>query len=280
MSETLKDAVELSRDYTSGLIRADFSSPLHCRKGFMVVEGNDDVLFYRKYIIPNTKIYPAFKSKTQGGGNNHVIYVVEVVNQWAIGVKICGIIDADYRRFTDDVPAGNVFFTDHRDIEMTVMAAGSVQPVLSRMVSLQQVMPVAKFLGIMRLCNAKYDLGIKFKKIVKKSIIFDGASTLICDWRKAVESEFWHNLPFKDKWHKIVYIVSTWIMLRMSDGKYQDSDICCGHDLLKLLAFAENNSKSDKDIWEEISNVYTVTDFEGTKLYHRIANWYRENALL
>ena len=66
MSGSLKGTVgALSPEYTSGLIRADFSSPIHHNKGFMVVEGMDDVSFYGRYVIPNVKIYPPSSSTAQ-----------------------------------------------------------------------------------------------------------------------------------------------------------------------------------------------------------------------
>ena len=283
MSGSLKGTVgALSPEYTSGLIRADFSSPIHHNKGFMVVEGMDDVSFYGRYVIPNVKIYPAFKSETQGGGNNHVISVVEIVAKWEIGVCICGVIDADYRRFTKDIPTGDIFLTDHRDIEMTVLTSDSVASVMAKYdTSMRRILPVAKLIGIMRLCNAKYDLGVKFRNIVKRSMLFDEYGSLIYNWKGVLESAFWRNLPFRLKRHKIFCILVTWVMIKTGFPRsVSDSDICCGHDVLRFIAYAEKPSKSDKEIWCEICRSYSTENFEKTDLYHHIKTWYNKSSLL
>ena len=118
MLQSLQDTVR-EPSGTKAAIRQALMSPVGLRVVWVVVEAEEDVAVYEKFMQPDSTVVKTSEGETGRKGYANVELIVSEIKEEVPVAHIMGIRDADYSRFEADytVPA-NIFLTDRRDLEM------------------------------------------------------------------------------------------------------------------------------------------------------------------
>ena len=118
-------------------LRLKVFSPAGLTALWVLVEGDADPYFYeRMFIVGNVHVIKAGKPDSIGvvhGGYRAVIDLVGKMLSARNNLLVIGIIDKDWRSFVktgDRLPANNIFVTDRRDLEMTLLSFPRLRKVL------------------------------------------------------------------------------------------------------------------------------------------------------
>lgn len=282
---SLQDLTErVAPSYTKAVIQAGLRSPQGERCTWIVVEDIDDVNVYERFFQPD--ITHVLTSENENG-NKGCSYVEETVTEILAeenNPSIFGIRDTDYTRYETPLhqfPSA-IFTTDHRDVEMMMLAAPSVQAALDAwnpalLVKLEEGKPVTRMMGYIRLCNHIYSLGCNFKKKVRISKLWDDTShSLIANWELELMTLFLNHYnntsdnphtPFTEEKYK-------WTIAEERLDNEDSLDICQGHDTIRLLQYMMvRNQYNEVNIMRCMTNAYGVSDFQQTRLYNDIRDW-------
>lgn len=294
MSEVWTSLQDLTEDiapsYTKAVIQAGLRSPQGERCIWIVVEDVDDVNVYERFFQPD--ITHVLTSENEDG-NKGCSYVEEIVTEVLAEENnplIFGIRDTDYTRY--ETPAHQfppaIFTTDHRDVEMMMLAAPSVQVALNAwhpalLVKLEEGKPVTRMMGYIRLCNHIYSLGCNFKKKVKISKLWDNTShSLITDWESVLMTLFLnHHNNSSDNPHTPLTEEKYHRTIEKERLDNEDSlDICQGHDTIRLLQYMMvQNLYNETNIMRCMTNAYEISDFQQTELCNHIRAWEAEKGV-
>lgn len=280
--------------HTLGHIFAKLKGRFSGRTTFVVVEGSDDLAFYKRFFDHSTTaVYYSTKLTDEGrvdtGGCEELQNIVQTVLEDGRTDKVLGIMDTDYRKYKKGyIYPEHIFHTDYRDMEMTALSSSSVRQCLDSWVSdfenkLKSLEPILRYAGKLRIMNDIYRLGCNFKKKCKINCVYDEHShSVYCDWKKRYNRKFLKvclqkkKQTFMDRLHTCLMICFSKLHLMCcsydSESVY---DICHGHDTIKLLSLSLVNNAlySEEAIWEKCFDAYTIGDFKNTKLYASLCSW-------
>lgn len=280
--------------HTLGHIDTKLRGMLGNRTTFVIVEGSDDLAFYKRFMdISKTTSYYSTKlsdeGKVQDGGCEELQNIVRTVLREGRTDKIVGIMDTDYRKYLDGYQyPPNIFHTDHRDMEMTALSTPSVQQALRNWIRdfdsiFDGLKAMLRHAGELRIMNDRFRLGCSFKKKVKISCIFDtGRQAVVENWRAKYDGRFLRACLIKKK-QSFIGLLKTLTALSKATVFYMfhsfasesDYDVCQGHDTLQLLSLSlvDTATYSQDTIWEKCFNAYTIKDFKNTRLYASLHSW-------
>lgn len=103
-------------------------SPAGLRVTWVVVEAEEDVAVYERFMQPDSTVVKTSESETGRKGYANVELIVREIKQEVPVAHIMGIRDADYSQYEEGytVP-DNIFLTDRRDLEMMLLEAETVK---------------------------------------------------------------------------------------------------------------------------------------------------------
>lgn len=283
--------------HTLGHIFAKLQGMRRTRTVFVVVEGADDLAFYARFFDRRVaSIYYSTRLKDDGtvdtGGCDELQNIVKTVLDDGRTDWVVGIMDTDYRKYKMGYSyPQNIFHTDYRDMEMTALSTESVNKALGTWIIgydsvLQQIEPMLRHAGKLRIINDLFRLGCSFKKKVKINTVFDNTTHRIySDWRRRYNGAFKKSC-FKKR-HGLYEYMAEWVRLmkastHLAFNNYRNEnlyDICQGHDTVSLLSLSlvNNSVYSESNIWEHCNNAYSLDDFKHTLLYTSLSKWAESN---
>lgn len=272
--------------FTKSIIKMALHTDKGCSTVWVVVEDSDDIEVYQRFLNKdNVKILISEDENHQKGCANVEAIVTEIKAEESSAL-IFGIRDADYTCYeqTAHIFPADVFVTDHRDIEMMMLAAPSVKAGLFEWNTefpdkITEGEPMSRKFGYMRICNHLKNSGCNFKKNVKISLIWNDAKhSFIPDWERMILSLFICNCGNK------AITEQEFNNLVDSLGLTKESmyNVCQGHDVLDLLQYMmiHTNIYNAKSIRKRMVNSYSKEDFASSKLYQSIDNWSKNNKVL
>lgn len=301
MATTTRTQVEQDMTrHTLGHIFTKLKGQRRSRTTFVIVEGSDDLAFYGRYF--NKRVVSAYystKMKDDGtvdtGGCEELQHIVKTVLDDGHTNNVIGIMDTDYRKYINGYSyPQNIFHTDCRDMEMTVFSTPSVRLALSEWINgfdnlWNQLVPVLRHTGTLRILNDKFRLGCNFKSKCKINRVFDEQShTVFADWKQRYDKAFLKSCMKNRKQtfvQKILKLATLCIakthQLFTCYSKESVYDICHGHDTIQLLSMSlvRTHIFSELAIWEKCFDAYTAADFARTRLYADINAWQKEKGL-
>ena len=292
LSTKTKAEQDLTR-HTLGHIITKLKGRFSDRITFVIVEGSDDLAFYKRFFdLSSTSVYYSTK-KDEGnvipGGCQELQNIVSSVLLDGRTDKIVGILDTDYRKYKKKYKyPKNIFHTDFRDMEMTALNTSSVNQALSSWINgyekkLRSLEPILRYAGRIRILNDLFGLGCNFKKKCKINCVYDENSHYIySDWQKRYHKKFINTCLKRNKQTGLEYL-HTLVKLLISHIHYVFNsydgesfyDLCHGHDTIKMLSLSLVNNAiySEDAIWEKCFDAYTVNDFKNTRLYSSLYAW-------
>lgn len=301
MASSLRTRVEQDMSkHTLEHIHTKLTGRLSYRTTFVVVEGSDDLAFYRKFLdICTTAPYYATKIDASGsvvdGGCEELQHIVRTILEEGRTDKIIGIMDTDSRKYLKGYKyPKNIFNTDHRDMEMTALSTPSVQQALRNWITdfdncFNDITVMLRHSGVLRIVNDKYRLGCNFRKKVKINCIFNTKVQRVYKlWRIRYDYRFLKsclkkkNQSFMGLMDTITRLFCAFAHQVIHSYKHEsDYDICQGHDTLHLLSLClVNTAKYSKDnIWQQCFDAYSLNEFKNTKLYDSLHTWEMEKGV-
>ena len=283
MLKSLRDTV-CEPSGTQSAIRQALKSPTGLRVAWIVVEAEEDVAVYEKFMQRDSTVVKTSAGNTGRKGYANVEIIVRAIKEEESRAHIMGIRDADYSRYKDgySVPV-NVFLTDRRDLEMMLLEANSVQQALRAWVpnydeALDKCVPVCRHFGYLRIYNEVAGLSVKFHDHLRPS--------KYCDFRQQAMAIGWEQ----ESTAKFVALseggcTAFDITSFIATHKLEDEElynVCRGHDLLKLLSLTliDVQTYSVSTIMAMITAAYSIKDFKATKLYASIQAWQTDEGVV
>ena len=276
MLQSLQDTVR-EPSGTKAAIRQALMSPAGLRVVWVVVEAEEDVAVYEKFMQPDSTVVKTSEGETGRKGYANVELIVSEIKEEVPVAHIMGIRDADYSRFEADytVPA-NIFLTDRRDLEMMLLEAESVQQALRTWApafddAFAKSIPVCRHFGYLRIYNEVADLTVRFHDNLRPNKYWDyQQQAMKATWEQDSTAKFVALSEGKCAATDVKAFVTTHKL--ENENLY---DICRGHDLLKLLSLSmvDVQTYSVEAIMTKMTEAYSLNDFKATRLYASIQAW-------
>ena len=262
---------------TKSAIRQALMSPAGLRVVWVVVEAEEDVKVYEKFMQSESTVVNTSEDETGRKGYANVELIVSEIKKEVPVAHIMGIRDTDYSRYKDGYEApANIFLTDRRDLEMMLLEAESVKQALRAWAptydqAFAKCIPICRHFGYLRIYNSLRGLFVTFHDNLKTVKYWDDNNhDLKPNWEQESMRRF-VSLAQKDcSADAITEFVST-----LSLDKEDFLDICRGHDVIPVLskALIRNHIYSEANIMIKMVEAYSLDDFKTTKLYSNIKTW-------
>lgn len=262
---------------TQSAIRQALKSSFGLRVAWVVVEAEEDVAVYEKFMERDATVVITSVDSTGHQGYANVEIIVREVKKEEPNAHIMGIRDADYTRYDSSykVPV-NIFLTDRRDLEMMMLESDSVKQALLAWaptfdVAFAKCVPICRHFGYLRIYNSLNGLFVTFHDNLKTVKYWDDyIHDLKANWKQESTSKF-VSLAKKDCSTNAFTEFITTLSLEEEDFL----DICRGHDLIPVLskALIRNHIYSEAQIMIQMTEAYSLNDFKSTRLCASIQAW-------
>lgn len=259
----------------------------------MVIEGNNDEKFYKKFVDENLcHIVVAH-------GKENAIQSIDIVNNSKLP-GVLAIVDTDFWRI-EGLPelSGNIFITDTHDSEGMVFCSEAFDRIVEEYCSKGKISKYdnlryfiyekSRPIGYLRLASHRSKLGLVFngldyKKITNKGTISVNIDTLVNHilhlTRENIKRQSVGQVDLSSK-----TILKSYKKTIRENGQYEDKDLCCGHDIIglfatglrKLFSSLQAAIASKENIEKIFRLTYDFKDFLNTELAAAIFNWERNN---
>jgi hypothetical protein len=257
----------LTKDSIISDIKLLLGADINKENVYVVVEGDDDIKFLRRYLNSNVTIYESFSGKNG---------VEEIVNSAIIfNSRVIGIRDKDY---CNDFKNKKIFFYDRCCLEMMIAEVdeafngiyyefynGEMEPHKLKEHILNELFTVSQ----LRKYNEENKMEINFKGISFQSMIDDES--------KINEDKFIEQIKKLNSGKPINFIDI------INKSSYQNTDnmldITNGHDFILLFkAFCDKrcrgNSANEKQISSVLRGSFSEEFLKETTLYENISNYF------
>lgn len=286
--------------YVESNLRILVTSPSGRHMLWVLVEGKADPYFYERMFDSNTTmVVMVGKPDCKGvihGGNIIVKELVKKLLAFSRNPFIIGIIDKDWRPFKkkSNLPLPeNIFETDHRDLEMTLLSYQRIINVLktevmtsiniNHLVYLRKDKNTDWFRDVwIRCCNVSRYMGI-FHIIASHFKTSDVCFTIPCYWEEKNHCLFpkWKDRLFitaikQCKISKLrLSIYRCWINLRYCPSRRPFFDVCRGHDFLSVLSCMLIDKSHFSEEWMTffMTNEISKQEIKSMQLYAHIGRW-------
>ncbi len=255
----------------------------------ILVESPDNKKLFENLLHEKCRFYSA-------NGWANVIENIKKVNlENNNSYALIGIIDADFRRISNEIPTEkNIFMTDYHDTEIMIISFVALEK-LNILVDKekiqtfenQQSKPLRDFIlelirpiSVLRWLNHRDNLGLKFKVrsrdkddnyIDYKSFIDEKYKFNLDILLKEVENKSQKQGFFKDKTIKQDFD-------NLLKNDFDLKELSNGHDFMNVLTMilkriAKNTPIKVADIETNFIFAYHLTDFQKTHLHQFLAVW-------
>jgi hypothetical protein len=262
---------------TKAAIRQALMSPAGLRVAWVVVEAEEDVTVYEKFMQPDSTVVKTSEGETGRKGYANVELIVSEIKKEVPVAHIMGIRDTDYSRYEEGYEApANIFLTDRRDLEMLLLEAESVKQSLRTWApaydeAFSKCIPVCRHFGYLRIYNELADLSVRFHDNLRPSKYWDfKQQAVVASWEQDITEKFVELSAGGCTAQDVKVFITT---QKLEDENLYD--ICRGHDLLNLLSLTlvDVQTYSVKAIMTKMTEAYSLDDFKATKLYSSIKTW-------
>jgi len=277
LSNSLREtANELSSKLVT--IRLRLNYPSNEAKVFVLLEGETDIRLFKK-------LFDLSKVEVDSlQGKEKVIQALQILLTEGYS-QVIGIKDADFDHLEATQAVKNLFITDYHDMEVSMIESEALQSLIYEYAHVQSdisdflsklkqnIYDSAITIGYLRWFNHQQNndqllfKALDFKKFVQKNhyqLIFD------------TERFFTRLLDDSKKQNSTLSITSQDLgdeIIRLKILSFDKLQICCGHDLTKLIALALGNNLNDVRIESALRLSYSLDYFKKTNLYVSLMNW-------
>jgi hypothetical protein len=264
-------------------LRADYAG------SFLLVEGETDCKFYKKYIDKtNCMVYPAY-------GKEKVLATVKGFEDFK---GLLAIVDADFLTIEGkDCDNENIIFTDTHDLETLILYYQDLEDSLIELIDekkmkkfekqqkcriIDLIMDSAEYIGLFVWISNSRNLSLNFKNLnytdfIGKTTLNLDLDTLFFSVRKNSMNKFFDEDSIKS------------IIIKLKNDKIDRWHVCRGHDIAEILSIGLKHifglDKKECHIVPDRKNVEKIlrtsfdsTSFKKTKVYYQTKKWELSNA--
>lgn len=259
-------------------IRLILKHPSNEEKVFVLLEGDTDIRLFKK-------LFDLSKVEVDSlQGKEKVIQALKVLLGEGY-TQVIGIKDADFDHLEETQAIENLFTTDYHDVEVSMIESEALQSLIYEYAHVQSnisdflsklkqnIYDSAITIGYLRWFNYQKDnkqlffKALDFKEFVQKNndqLIFDKERffTRLLNDSKKINPTL--SITYQNLDGEIIRLKT------LSSDKLQ---ICCGHDLTKLIALTLGNNLNDVRIESALRLSYSLDYFKKTNLYVSLMNW-------
>lgn len=275
----LLDAVDIAND-----IRMN---RLQYKEAFLLVEGHTDARVYGHFVKnDHCQIVTA-------NNKDNVIQVLKILEN-DLFVGVIAIVDADFDRLDGRQPTSpNLHHTDTHDLETLIINSPALEKVLAELGSENKLasfeanqsggvraalLRYGSSIGYLRWLSLRQQFNLKFESLTFSKFVNN--ETLIVDEAKLVKTVKDHSSAH--------HLSEAELQQQVQELKSEDHDlwqICCGHDLVSLLAIGLRKtlgSNDTKQVEPEVISralrlAYEYGHFCSTQLYASVEGWQKSN---
>lgn len=255
-------------------------------RSFLIIEGSSDEKLYGQYI------HPEWCEITVAYNKANAIEVISTLESNNFSGALA-IVDADFDVVGNSTTLShNLLYTDTHDLETMMIKSPALEKVLSEFGAKDKISVINKTgkdartllikcaspLGYLRWVSLKHDLALTFEKLSFDKFV--DKDDLTIDTAKMIKT-------VKEKSQKLGLIDAD-IQQKMAQVQKDTHDswhICCGHDLVCILALglrkalgSHSTGEVEPDIVEKwLRLAYERSFFIETRLYTAIRQWEQDN---
>ena len=266
-------------DYTKDSIKGSYQSESGRKMVFCIVEAEDDIDVYGKFITDQVVIQPSNIAGRKSWHNVESI-VSDLHNEFP-GITLFGIRDSDYTRYTKYVCPPNIFLTDARDLEMMMLHSRSVSSTLPEFKfadKITEAQETTRFLGYLRIYNEVKQAKCIFRKNVANSkLMWDSKSRCVLpDYKDRQFNAFKSYCDSNPNCTiSVTRIDFDEFLMQLQLPLEVCQYVCRGHDTIKILSFMLQGTPygDRKTLQWHLAQSYSYSDFVKTELYRSITDW-------
>lgn len=277
MSNSLREtANELSSKLVT--IRLILNYPSNEEKAFVLLEGETDIRLFKKLFDLNKVEVESLNGKEK------VIQALQILLSEGYA-NVIGIKDADFDHLEATQVVKNLFITDYHDMEVSMIESDALEALIHEYAHTQSNNPVfllnlktdmykiALTLGYLRWFNHKQVSNqLLFKNLDFKIFVQQN------DYQLNLEREKLFDRLLADSKNKNsnLELKNQDLQNKITDFQALSSDklqICCGHDLTKLIAMVLLKSPKGDAIERALRLSYSLEYFKNTQLYDSLMSW-------
>ncbi|MCI4407447.1 MAG: DUF4435 domain-containing protein [Sulfuricurvum sp.] len=277
MSNSLREtANELSSKLVA--IRLILNYPSNEAKVFVLLEGETDIRLFKKLFDLNKVEVDSLQGKEK------VIQALQILLTEGYS-QVIGIKDADFDHLEETQAIENLFTTDYHDMEVSMIESDALQSLICEYAHTQSnnaeflsnlkknIYDSAITIGYLRWFNHKQISNkLLFKNLDFKIFVQQNDYQLNLDKEKLCA----RLLDDSKKKNSALSIASQELddaILHLKTLSADKLQICCGHDLTKLIALALGNNLNGDKIESALRLSYSLDYFKKTNLYVSLMNW-------
>lgn len=277
MSNSLREtANELSSKIVA--IRLILKHPSNEKKAFILLEGETDIRLFKKLFDLNKVEVDSLQGKKK------VIEALQILLNEGY-TQVIGIKDADFDHLEETNVIKNLFTTDYHDIEVSMIESEALQSLIYEYAHAQSnnsgffsnlkqdIYDIAINIGYLRWFNHKQGNNqLLFKNLDFKIFVQQSDYQLNLDKEKL----YARVLDDSKKKNSNLELTNQDLQNKITDFQALSSEklqICCGHDLTKLIAMVLLKTPKGDDIERALRLVYSLEYFKQTQLYASLLAW-------
>lgn len=255
----------------------------------ILVEGSTDSKFYKGFFDLSLCNITACRGKQM------VIDAVYILERRGF-VGLIAIVDADFDRIVDKNYSDNIVMTQHNDVESMIFFSEALERILYNYGSLEKInahigrssgisvrsiiTDQAKFLGCMRFISMTKGWNLKFEGMTYQ---FENNRDVTLNQDSVID----HVIARSSSPHCLdrTYVRD---LIDCEIIKLNDEQLCCGHDLCRLLArglryaFGSHSRFEGEEGLKELGRImrlaFHADDFRESPVYQELMAWEQRNA--
>lgn len=256
----------------------------HPQWSFVLVEGDDDASLYRKFT------HPALCHVRAAYGKPRVLEAIDDLARSALP-GVLAIVDADFSALEGARPSlPNVLWTDHHDLEAGLIASPALERVLLELGHKEEtrgfrgpdagevrtrLLEIGLVIGHLRWLSKREGLSLYFDDLPFEKLIHD--KTLAFE-----EAALLAELQSRSRQGALVHAdIRAKIEAMKQAGAHDPWHVCCGHDLVGILAVGlrrvwganKESEVTPAKLEKDLRLAYERADFEQTRLRAAIQAW-------
>jgi len=277
LSNSLREtANELSSKLVA--IRLILKYPSNEEKAFVLLEGETDIRLFKKLFDLNKVEVESLNGKEK------VIQALQTLLGEGYS-QIIAIKDADFDHLEDTQTIENLFNTDYHDIEVSMIESEALQSLIYEYAHAQSnnsgflsnlkkdIYDSAISIGYLRWLNQKQEYNQLFFKVLDFRVFVQENN-----YKLTVNKENFFKRLMDDskKKNPTLSITSQDLddeIVRLKTLSSDKLQICCGHDLTKLIAMVLLKTPQGDEIEKALRLVYSLEYFKQTQLYASLLAW-------
>jgi hypothetical protein len=259
-------------------IRLILKYPSNEEKAFVLLEGETDIRLFKKLFDLNKVEVESLNGKEK------VIQALQTLLGEGYS-QIIAIKDADFDHLEDTQTIENLFNTDYHDIEVSMIESEALQSLIYEYAHAQSnnsgflsnlkkdIYDSAISIGYLRWLNQKQEYNQLFFKVLDFRVFVQQS-----DYQLNLDKEKLYARVLDDskKKNPTLSITSQDLddeIVRLKTLSSDKLQICCGHDLTKLIAMVLLKTPQGDEIEKALRLVYSLEYFKQTQLYASLLAW-------